>query len=158
MILDTRRRCVQCITLYGVAHFQEERQQALLLRRRKRSRRRQTAHCATNLFGICRSRFGTAERPDGASSGRGHLTGIRPSRSAVDGSSAFRRLGCPEIDVAAAGIRTIHSALPVVGRDSSHLPTWTEDRSGRLVSQDHLVVGLALCTRTVPLSGFLGLL
>src|SRR5206468_4058477 len=86
---------------YGVDHFQEERQQALLLRRRKRSRRRQTAHCAANLFGICRSRCRTAERPDGASSSRGHLTGIRPSRSTVDGSSAFRRLGCPEIEVAA---------------------------------------------------------
>ena len=30
----------------------------------------------------------------------------------------------------------------IVGGDSSHLSTWTENGSGRLVSQDHLVLDL----------------
>ena len=148
---------MQCITLYGNGHLQEERQQALLLRCRERSHQQPTAHRAADVFRIGRARCGTAERSHRADPSRGCQAGIRPSRIAVDSRAAFRRLGRAEVDVGAAGIRTIHGPLPVVSCNTSHLSAWTKDRGGRLVSENDLVLDLEVPTRTVSLSRFLGL-
>src|SRR2546425_2731897 len=147
---------MRCITLYGVAHQQEEGQQALLLCRRECPRRRQAPYRAANLSGNRRPFGRSFEATHRSSSRLGYDPRVRSSWSVVVSRSAFRRLGCVEVDVAAGGLRPINSALSAPGAHPPHLSAWTKDRSCRLVPIHHFAIAVGFFLRAFPLAGFLG--
>ena len=147
---------MRCITLYGVAHQQEEGQQALLLCRRECPRRRQAPYRAANLSGNGRPFGRSFEGTHCPRSRIGHNPRLRSSWSYLGGCSAFWRLGCVEVDVASGGLQPINGALSAPGAHSPRLSAWTKNRSCRLVPIYHFAIAVGVFSRAFSLAGFLG--
>src|SRR2546428_11186409 len=149
---------MRCITLYGVAHQQEEGQQTLLLCRREWPCRWQASYRAANLSGNRRPFGRSFEGTHHPCSCLGHNPRVRSSWSALVGRSAFWRLGCVEVNVASGGLRPIHGALSAPGAHPPHLSAWTQNRSCRLVPVYDFAIALGVFSRAFPFTGFLGCL
>src|SRR5713226_8253061 len=146
---------MRCITLYGVAHQQEEGQQALLLCRREWPRRRQAPDRAANLSWNRRPFGRSVEGTHRPCSGLGDNPRVWSSWRTLVSRSAFRRLGSVEVDVACRGRRPLNGALPAPGAHPPHLSAWTKDRSCRLVPIHHFAIAVGVFSRAFPLTGFL---